>query len=131
MGVTEQRNSSAAIERGGGPAGRSRAGVTRVASAAAVVSLGLSMLAQFATPPILLAGWHATRASALFVAVQGFASYVSVADAGVQLYLIQRLATLRASGEMGAADALTQGGLRAFGVLALSGAVLKHSSRFC
>ena len=122
MGVTEKSNQAAAKKDGVVPS-RDRAGTTRAASGAAVVSLGLSMAAQFATPPILLSRWHDTG-FALFVAVQGFASYVSVADAGVQLYLIQRLATLRASGETLAADALTRGGLRAFAMLALAGAAL-------
>jgi O-antigen/teichoic acid export membrane protein len=72
---------------------------------------------------VLLAKWG-DFGYAFCVAVQGFASYVSVADAGVLLYLSRHLAVLRAAGDELAALALSRGGLRAFGALASAGALI-------
>jgi hypothetical protein len=53
--------------------------------------------------------------------VQGFASYVSVADAGVQMYFVQRVASLRAANDDAAADALTASCFRLLRALAIFG----------
>src|SRR5258708_3991663 len=95
----------------------------RGASALTILALPVNIATQFVLPPVLLARWG-DLGYAFCVAVQGFASYVSVADAGVLLYLSRHLAVLRAAGDEKAALALTRGGLRAFGVLACAGAAV-------
>jgi hypothetical protein len=87
--------------------------------------LVVQLLGQLALPPVLLKAWG-DPGYALFVAIQGFGAYISVSDAGIQTYLTQRLATLRALGRDEEAAHLTTTGLRAlrllasFGLLAVS-----------
>ena len=97
--------------------------MARAASILAVIQLATQTATQLVLPPVLLRAWG-DSGYALFIAVQSFAGYVSVADAGIQVYLIQKLATLRARGEHELAMRTTAGGLRALGVLASGGALL-------
>jgi O-antigen/teichoic acid export membrane protein len=85
--------------------------------------VGVTMVMQIVVPRVLLARWG-DAGYAFTVAVQGFAAYVSVADAGVLLYLSRRLAVLRASGDEAAALSLTRGGLEAFAWLAGVGTLI-------
>ncbi len=96
------------------------------AKKASVISMGgvvINSLVQLAYPPLLLSHWG-DAGFGFVVAVQGFASYVSVADAGVQVYFIQRIASLRAARNHAAADARTASCFRLLGGLALVGFVV-------
>jgi O-antigen/teichoic acid export membrane protein len=95
----------------------------RAASGLSLFSVAVGFGLQFAFAPTLLHHWG-EGGYAFFVAVQGFASYVSVADAGVQMYFVQRVASLRAARDDAAADALTTSCFRLLRVLALAGGAL-------
>ena len=107
----------------GSPKGPTLLERVRGASLFSIASVGVAVITQLAIPRVLLATWG-DSGYAFAVAVQGFMAYVSVADAGVLLYLSRSLAILHAAGDTTAALGLTRGGLRAFAVLATVGAAI-------
>jgi O-antigen/teichoic acid export membrane protein len=98
---------------------RRLAGTTVVTLGGLVVSIGL----QLVIPRVLLVRWG-DGGYAVYVAVTGVAAYVSLADAGVQMSLTQRLASLRGSGRDEEALRLARGAVRALSALAVGGVLV-------
>ncbi len=101
----------------------SRLGLLGRVRSASFLSIGVvvaAIAAQLAVPRVLLSTWG-DSGYAFLIAVQGFAAYVSVADAGVLLHMSRRLAILHAAGDERSALALIRGGLRTFAILATAG----------
>ena len=83
-------------------------------------SYAVSFVLQFALPRVLLSRWN-DGGYALYVAIMGYTGYLSVADAGVQSYLSQRLVALKETKRDAEYAALAHGGLRALIGLAAFG----------
>jgi len=82
-----------------------------VASLVSLVRIGLGTIIQFLLPAIALAAWG-DAGFALVMSLQGLASYATMADAGLQGYLIQRAAALLGAGDKAKARAVLRVGFR-------------------
>jgi len=87
---------------------------------ASLGSVAVSIGMQLAIPRVLLSRWGDGGYS-VYVTVTGIAAYVSLADAGVQMFLTQRLTALRGAGKDEEAAKLARGALKALSLLAIAG----------
>ncbi|MHB8736644.1 MAG: lipopolysaccharide biosynthesis protein [Terriglobales bacterium] len=95
----------------------------RLGAIASALSLAGTLATQLVVPRVLLSRWG-DGGYALYVVVTGLVSYLILADAGVQLYLVQRMTALRSTGKDADAAHLAAGGLRTLTVLALAGLLI-------
>jgi len=93
------------------------------ATAASLIAQVASLAIQLAIPRVLLARWN-DGGYAIYIAVTGIAAYLGFADAGVQIYMTQRLSVLCGAGSFVEAGRVARGALRALILLALVGSAI-------
>lgn len=95
----------------------------RLAAVVGVLSAISGTLIQLALPAVLLRHWP-DSAYALVIAVQGLASYVGAADAGVQNTVLHRLAVLTVRGDLASVRRVARSALLMLTGLVTVGAIL-------
>ncbi len=95
----------------------------RLAIATSFISLAVTLVVQLITPRVLLRAWS-EQGYAFTIAIQGFTSYISIADAGVQAVLSRTLLADNDRGDDDLFGARARAGARALGALAASATIV-------